>query len=161
LSQSLRSSPEEIRKITGRLAALGAVNELLTRSAAHKADLREMLSGELRPHKAANTVIQGQALALDPTLARALALMFHELAENAAIRGPPARPQGPPNGSWPTRGGKIHITGNEPKGPPITARSQPGFGTELIGHILDPYEGETRMDFRREGLSCEIRVPYA
>ncbi len=156
VSQSLKSNREDVRKITRRIAALAATNELLTRSSNQTAELRDVLEMELRPYGEARVAMHGRALALVPELARALSLVVHELTTNAAKYGALSRPEGFLAVKWTALGQRVQIIWAESGGPPVPSWRERGFGTGLLESALDSFQGKVESDFRPEGLLCAI-----
>jgi two-component sensor histidine kinase len=156
VSQTLRSNKTDAEKIVSRIRALAATNDLLTRSVAQTADLRDILAIELKPYGEARIAMQGEAVALVPELARALALVFHELATNAAKYGALSQPDGRLLVSWSVLPGCCQIKWFESGGPPVQASPERGFGTTLLEHILDSYQGKVDIYFQQDGVLCDI-----
>ena len=55
--------------------------------------------------------------------------------------------------------GRLALTWTETGGPPVTVPHREGFGTRLIGKIIEQSKGEIRLDWRPEGLVCEVAIP--
>ena len=95
----------------------------------------------------------------------ALSLIANELATNAAKYGALSSPAGRVEVDTSMResdaGPKITIRWRESGGPPVASPSRTGFGIELIKRSAD-YElaGMAKVEFRPEGLRCEIVAPY-
>jgi two-component sensor histidine kinase len=156
VSQSLRSNRAEAQKIVSRIGALAATNDLLTNSVAQTADLRDILQAELKPHGEARIAIQGETVALAPELARALALVFHELTTNAAKYGALSRPEGRLLVRWRVLGDRVRINWIESGGPPVAPTYERGFGMTLLESALGSYQGAVEIDFRSDGVVCDI-----
>ena len=156
VSQSLRSNKEEAQKIASRIGALAATNDLLTKSVQQTADLGDILQAELKPHGEARIATQGEAVALAPELARALALVFHELTTNAAKHGALSRPEGRLLVRWRVLADRVRINWIESGGPPVAPTRERGFGTTLLEKVLDSYQGAVEIDFRSDGVACDI-----
>ena len=138
---------------------LASTNDLLTRSAEQTAGLPDILMAEMKPYGEGRIAIQGEAVALPPQLARALALVFHELATNAAKYGALSRPEGRLLIRWAIRAGRVQIDWAESGGPSVAPVRERGFGTHLLEYVLDRYQGKVEIDFRPDGVVCEIAFP--
>ena len=156
VSQSLRSNRAEAQKIVSRIEALAATNDLLTKSVAQTADLRDILQAELNPHGEARIAIQGETVALAPELARALALVFHELTTNAAKYGALSQPEGRLLVRWRVLADRVWINWIESGGPPVAPTHERGFGMTLLENVLGSYQGTVDIDFRSDGVVCDI-----
>ena len=102
--QSLRraASPEAfVRSFGGRVQALARVHDLLVAGEMAGVDLAAILEVELGPGDAARGAAEGPAVMLEPRMAVQMALVLHELAENARRHGALARP----GGGWRSAGG--------------------------------------------------------
>ena len=120
------------------------------------ADLRDILQAELKPHGEARIAIQGDPVVLAPELARALALMFHELTTNAAKYGALSRPGGRPLVRWRVLADRVRINWIESGGPPVAPTHERGFGMTLLENVLGNYQGAVEIDFRSDGMVCDI-----
>jgi two-component sensor histidine kinase len=156
ISQSLRENREDAEKINARIRALAATNELVVRSDDQTADLKDILLAELKPYGEKRVVVQGGAVTLAPDLARSLALIFHELATNAAKYGALSAPDGRLSVFWANDGATIKITWAERDGPAVAPPTKRGFGLYFVERILDSAEGKVATEFRPDGLVCQI-----
>jgi two-component sensor histidine kinase len=154
--QSLRSSPDDARKISGRIAALAASNDLLGELDAQTADLKSILASELEPYATAHVELRGEPIDLAPDLARAFALAVHELATNAAKYGALSVASGHLTVSWSVTDGHVRVTWSEASGPPVAPPTRRGFGTSFIDRVMSGAGSTVAIDFRPEGLLCEI-----
>ena len=151
----------------GRLVALSAGHSLLTASDWEGARLHAVIAGALAAYQATGEriAIRGEDLPISPKAALALSLIANELATNAAKYGALSSPAGRVEVDTSMResdaGPKITIRWRESGGPPVASPSRTGFGIELIKRSAD-YElaGTAKVEFRPEGLRCEIVAPY-
>jgi two-component sensor histidine kinase len=84
VSQTLRADTSAANAINGRLRALLNTNEILTTSTLQTGLLRQVIEAEVAPYGLERISLSGPPVALQPDLARTLALVIHELATNAA-----------------------------------------------------------------------------
>jgi hypothetical protein len=143
-------------KINSAIGALLSADELLTRSTAHTAELRDILAVELRPYDVSRIAVVGEPVMLAPNLARAFALITHELATNAAKYGALSQPQGRLCVSWTIADRRIQVPWAEENGPVVVPPVRQGFGSHLFERLLSGFEGSVGTEFRTCGLVCEI-----
>jgi two-component sensor histidine kinase len=145
-------------KIIGRLRALAAADELLARSDGKAVDLGEILQAELLPYDETRIAVSGDRIRVPPKPAAMLALVFHELATNAAKYGALAGPQGRVSIAWSMSGNMLRIEWSESGGPAVTKPARQGFGTKLFKRALDPFHGAVETEYRPAGLACRIAL---
>jgi two-component sensor histidine kinase len=97
---------------------------------------------------------------LQPALAQSLALVFHELATNAAKHGALSSPEGKVRLSTdPTRPDLVMVW-REQGGPPVMRPAMRGFGTTLLeGAVAHQHGGQVELDWRVDGLVCRLSLP--
>jgi PAS domain S-box-containing protein len=150
--------------VIGRIAALGRAHQLLSEARWEGADLRRLVVEELLAFslgEAARVSIEGPDVALSPAAAQALAMALHELATNAAKYGSLSKPEGRVAVSW-TRngGGPLKLRWAESGGPEVAMPSRRGLGTVMLARALaGPLGGTTHLDWRPQGLVCELELP--
>jgi two-component sensor histidine kinase len=156
VSQVLRANKSEAQAINSRIQALAATNDLLAVSSTQTADIRDVLQLELKAYGEGRIAVNGEAVLLEPQLARALALVFHELATNAAKHGALSRPEGRLLVKWAIRASRVQIDWIESGGPQVAPTREAGFGTRLLKHALNQFDGKVEIDFRPDGVTSEI-----
>jgi CHASE1-domain containing sensor protein/two-component sensor histidine kinase len=155
------SVPEFTQSFSARLQAMAASQDMLTRSAWRKADLRELLRTELVQvfgNDLTDGALSGPVVEIDETTTQALGLTFHELATNALKYGRAA--EGGLSVAWHLKGRELVIEwfehGVEESAGPI----KPGFGTRLIKmNVERELGGSIERRFEPEGLRIVIAVP--
>jgi two-component sensor histidine kinase len=101
--------------------------------------------------------IDGPQVLLKPDIAQAIAVIFHELATNAAKYGALSTAEGQIELKWSHRAdGRLILHWTEMGGPEVRMPTHQGFGTRVLEGMLRPLKGEARFDWRAEGLVCEI-----
>jgi len=158
IGYELRDDKKALEKISGRLRAVAATDELIVNSNEQGAHIGDILKAELEPYDAARVCFQGSPILLPPRLAVTLALVFHELATNAAKYGALSVPKGQLLISWKISGDTVNIDWIESGGPPVEAPSRQGFGGKLFQRALNPYHGRVQRKFERSGLKCNITL---
>lgn len=165
VDQTLRShgSTQQARSVvSGRLAALGRVHDLLSAADWHGATLREILDTVLQPYAGRiRYELNGEVLA--PRAALGLALLLHELATNAVKYGSLSTPSGNVTirlTRLPTVNPRIEIVWQERGGPAIEPNQREGFGTRLIRSIVaHDLRGECELVLKPAGVTCTISAP--
>jgi len=149
--------------ILGRLQALARAHQLLAESRWNGADLRRLIEEEMLPYSLGDgerVQTEGPALPLRPAAAQGVAMALHELATNAAKHGALTAPAGRVRITWRVTGGRLRIRWEETGGPEITAPARRGFGTTVLQRALGgALGGEVRLDWRPEGLACDLELP--
>ena len=156
VNQTLRGHRKEADKINERIKALAATDELITRSTDRLVDLKDVAALELRPYGDTRVSIQGNSVILVPILARTIALVFHELATNAAKYGALSKPDGRVAVSWGTIAGRVHIAWIESGGPPVAPPTRHGFGLDLVDSLAKSFDGLSHSEFWPYGAVHEI-----
>jgi PAS domain S-box-containing protein len=157
--------PAELRRaFEGRLAALAAAHNLLTRENWEAAPLRRIVEDAVRPFGLERFAIDGPELRLAPKPAVSIALALHELATNAAKYGALSSDAGRVTVGWHVDNGAGDATfallWQERDGPPVAPPKRRGFGSRLIERgLAAELEGEARVDYEPQGVRCSILAP--
>lgn len=147
----------------GRLSALAAAHNMLTRSNWSHARLDELAREALGLSVAQHSRIElaGPPLLLDPKAALAVAMALHELATNAVKYGALSNDVGRVRLDWSTSDaglpGRFVLAWVESGGPPVRPPSRRGFGSRLVERLLaSDLDGTVDLDFWPDGVSCRI-----
>ncbi|HKS18332.1 MAG TPA: HWE histidine kinase domain-containing protein [Bradyrhizobium sp.] len=161
LHQVFHDQPQIWASIDHRIRALSATDDLIARVDGTGCDIRDLLRSELGPYGHVRFNLNGDALFLPAKLAVSLALIFHELATNAAKYGAFSSAQGLLQVSWTITDDRLNITWDETEGPPVENVGKPGFGTRLLNSALLAFGGKTETSFLKTGVHCTLncRVP--
>jgi PAS domain S-box-containing protein len=149
------------RAIEGRIRALANAHSLFVESRWHGAELFSIATQELAPYVAKSVVraqIDGPQVLLPPCTAQAIAVALHELATNAVKYGSLSVPKGKVEVTWShPEDGQLILRWVESGGPPAEEPTRGGFGTSVIERMIrEQLKGEMHLDWRAEGLACEI-----
>lgn len=171
-SQSLSGSAvdRDIRDVfQGRILALSKGHTLLAQEDWARASLRGIAEQILEPFgvnedQAARFSIDGDDVFLKPDAALAFAMMFHELASNAAKYGALSNDAGHVDIVWRTESGsqgeQLRLTWRERGGPPVARPEHKGFGSRLIERMLaKEIDGEVSLSYEPGGAVCEVVMP--
>lgn len=167
-SQSLRNAGVDhaVRAaFEGRLMAIAATHNVLTDENWSAASLRQIIDGSVTPYRTHphQLTIGGDDLMVSPKPAVVMALAFHELAINALKYGALSAEDGHVDIHWSIEAGqRLNIEWIEHGGPAVRPPERRGFGSRIIELAL-PNElgGQVDIDYRVEGLRCQIRSPLA
>lgn len=149
--------------VTGRIQSLGRTHGLLAAGRWEGADLKQLVLDELAPYvrgDEARLTVGGPAFRLKPSAAQALALVTHELATNAAKYGALSAAEGKVSVDWNVNGSELVLHWRERGGPPVTPPARRGFGSTVLANSVErQLRGRVTLDWRPEGLVCELAVP--
>jgi two-component sensor histidine kinase len=152
-------------KFTARLHALADANALVRRGFDHLpwdgADFAEIVARILRPHDEGRSVVRGPALSVGERATNSLALLFHELATNAAKYGALSVDHGSVEIEWETDEKDIRLRWREAGGPVTTPSDKQGYGTRLVNFTMQQLGGKIDYDWRPEGLVARIQLPIS
>ena len=150
--------------LDGRIRALSATHDLLTKSEWGTTPVRSVIEVEMAPYTLGRESIvemEGPDVELAPNDALSLGLAIHELATNAAKFGALKVPQGRVAVAWDMVSDElVRVRWQESGGPAVEQDRKRGFGTELIEKIV-AHELRHPVDlaFEREGVRCTMLIP--
>ena len=150
--------------LDGRIRALSATHDLLTKSDWGTTPIRAVVEAELVPYAQAGehqVDLQGPDIELAPNDALSLGLAMHELATNAAKDGALSQTGGKVAVHWKlVAPALVRIEWRESGGPPVAPQRGRGFGTDLIERIVaHELKNPVELDFAPEGVRCVLTVP--
>lgn len=175
IGQAARRYPEHksfAADVQQRLAALARAHEFvqpkagMSRSAEALPTLQRLLEEILEPYRSADNSrlqIMGDEISIDDRSATPLALVFHELATNAAKYGALSAPEGRVTIMLEVCGDASRITWTEIDGPPIAGEPmRTGFGTKLaLASIQGQLGGILEQRWLPKGLQVVVECPTA
>ncbi len=152
--------------LEGRVRALSATHDLLTKSEWGTTPLRDILETELAPYAGdSGHVVEmaGPPVELAPNDALSFGLAVHELATNAAKYGALSVRDGVVSVSWGrVEEDKVRVVWQEAGGPSVETcgKSSRGFGMDLIEKIVaHEFDHPVDIDFAPGGVRCVLIVP--
>jgi len=160
--QTLKGVDPEVRRaFEGRLGALSAAHNLLTRRSWESAPIDAVIADTLAAVAPAREVaVDGPRVLLPPKTAVSLAMAVHELATNALKYGGLSVREGSVSVRWTIGEGRLRLEWREDGGPAVETPKHRGFGTRMIERALAAeLGGDVRIDFRPEGVVCTIDAP--
>jgi two-component sensor histidine kinase len=169
-NQSLRTAvdmPHARVAIAGRIAALGRVHDLLLRTSWEGAMLPELLRLAVEPFETPDSerfFIEPTPIRINPKAALPLVMTVNELCTNATKHGALSTPGGRIKIATEVNEdrGTFHFTWTESGGPPVREPARRSFGMWLIEKgFAEQFSGSARIEFKPDGIVCEIDVPLA
>src|SRR5262245_51749899 len=161
VSLRLREDPQAGDEIVNCLGALRATDDLIIAAQGEGARIGDILSAELHPYDVTRISVAGPEILLSPKLALTMALLFHELATNAAKYGALSHSGGKISVRWSRLDPWLNLEWRESDGPPVIAPTHRGFGTRLFLRSLDQFGGKVDATFASSGLVCKLSVPVS
>jgi two-component sensor histidine kinase len=148
-----------VTDFSARLLALSTAQKVLIDSEIRAAMMITVVNEALAPHcvDGERCTINGPAVALGGRRAHALTLALHELATNAGKYGALSVERGWIEVSWTVRDGQLDFLWSEHGGPPVTAPTRRGFGSQLITRNLRvAFAGSVDLSFNPNGVECRL-----
>src|SRR5215471_13138055 len=155
VSLRLREDPQTRDEILSCFGSLKATDDLIIATQGKGARLSDIISAELRPYDSARISIKGPDILLPPKLALTMALLFHELATNAAKYGALSCTLGRISVRWSYSDAGVNLEWRESDGPPVSVPNHRGFGTRLFLRALAQFGGNIDATFAPTGLVCK------
>jgi two-component sensor histidine kinase len=162
---------ELVAAVSGRLQALASAHSLVSRhlldvgAMPRIGDLRAIIRAVVAPHDgkrrdgSSKFVLIGPEVLFGDGALSALALIFHELATNAAKYGALSLEDGCVNIEWTQEGGELVIEWVERGGPALQAPRREGFGSTLIKTTIQgQFAGSITRTWRDDGLMVVLRI---
>jgi PAS domain S-box-containing protein len=173
--QTLRGAADKevVDAFEGRILALSKAHGLLGRKQQWEAvSLRDVIDQILQPfglndYRGARFSVEGDDVLLQPKAALTLAMVFHELATNAAKHGALSNGvAGKIDIAWKVEaipeGDRLRLRWQESGGPLVKPPGRKGFGSRLIkGGLAHALDGEVRLDYEPAGAVCQIIMPVS
>jgi PAS domain S-box-containing protein len=173
VSLAARQHPESAGfadRLRGRIFALGRAHDFVrphsraSQPVPNPASLQALIVQLLDPYRSGDDTrisFAGADASIDDGAATPLALLFHELATNAAKYGALSLPEGRVSIETAVDGETYRLVWRELGGPP-PAKGREGFGSRLISLSVEgQLRGQLRRHWEPEGLVIELDVPLA
>jgi PAS domain S-box-containing protein len=166
--QSLKSADsiqDAQNRAIGRVQALASAQDLLTQEGWSSATLRDVVDKSLFPFHSGNIKVAGPRQMLGAKAISTLSLALHELATNSTKYGALSSEAGSVTVTWTVEPGdepQLHFYWSEMGGPAVEQPTRRGFGSRVIQQTVEAeLKGETRLEFRPDGLKYEILAPVS
>jgi two-component sensor histidine kinase len=153
-------------KLVGRITALSDAHALVRRQFADGAPaattLADIVDRILRPYGQSRWSIGGPGLPVGEKATNSLALIFHELATNAAKYGALSTEDGSVSVEWTADEHEVALIWQEVGGPTVGgATGAAGFGTRLIETTVQSAGGAIDYQWKSDGLTVQLRLPLS
>lgn len=167
-SQTLRTSKDPhtfVEDFKGRIQSIATAYKLLNETTWQGANLTELLREQLSSSCGSGQVFtDGPEVWLPSQIALNLGLIIYELGTNARKYGALSVPGGRVQLSWNLIQAEdktvLRLDWEEIGGPQVRPPTARGFGMGLIERTIgSTIEGDTKFDFKPEGLRCIIHFP--
>jgi PAS domain S-box-containing protein len=151
----------------GRLLALSRTHDQLTRAGWQATDLASILQATLAPYdngSGRRIRLGDEPVRLPPQSALTLAMVFHELAANAARYGSLGAPDGALDVTWEVSNAdgtpRLKLEWQESGGPTVDAPRHSGFGMRLAERsVTRALKGALDIVFDPRGVRCTMDIP--
>jgi two-component sensor histidine kinase len=163
-AQTLRSTsdPAEARRaFEARIVALSKAHSMLSERSWDDTEIGQLVQQELVAYDAGQLEIGGPELMLNAKATIALALLFHELATNAAKHGALSVPAGRLAVNWREDGsGNLVVEWKESAGPPVSPPARKGFGTRMLNTVVSgELGGALEAEYEPAGFRATLTIP--
>jgi two-component sensor histidine kinase len=150
-------------QLRSRLQALAGANALVRRSFANDKPeavvLEDLLQSILKPYQGRSITVKGPSVAVGERSINNVALIFYELATNAAKYGALKVENGSLAVDWTIDDESITLTWTEADGPVTKAPDKLGFGSRLVQATVKALHGQFDYEWCPEGLVARMTAP--
>jgi two-component sensor histidine kinase len=164
-ARSAVSKEDLAATLQGRLHALADAHALVRRRFDQMpweaADFGEILTRILLPHDEGRSIVRGPLLSVGERAVTSVALLFHELATNAAKYGSLSVDQGAVEIEWEVDERDMRLQWREAGGPTTKPPERQGNGVKVVNGTIQQLGGTIDYDWRPEGLIARLRLPIA
>ncbi|MFC0384870.1 HWE histidine kinase domain-containing protein [Muricoccus vinaceus] len=153
--------------VQSRIGALARAHDLLAEGGWSGAELRKVAEWELLAYRGLNdggpVALDGPHRPISALAVQPIAMVFHELATNAAKGGALSSPGGTVRLTWWEEEETLRMRWAEAGGPPVCGPpNRSGFGTRLIdATVQGQLGGRVVRHWEPAGLVVELSVPLA
>jgi len=147
--------------VQGRVDALADAHALLSEAGWRGVSLKRLVgAGVGQSARDRDVQVSGPEITLPAALVQPLALLLHEMLNNAVQHGALGTRRGQLLIDWSTADGTLRLDWREVGGPPPPPARSKGFGLSIIEAIAArQLGGRVRFDWESNGLAAELRVP--
>jgi two-component sensor histidine kinase len=171
-ARAVATKEELVSVMSGRIQALASAHALVRRNfgdvgaTPRASGLDEVIRAVMQPHDqtgGSRFTITGQDMHCGEHALNGIALVFHELATNAAKYGALKMPQGHIDIGWKEEGGTLALSWLERGGPKLANSPERfGFGTKLLQDtVTRQFGGAMNHEWKPEGLALAITLPVS
>ena len=173
-ARAAQTKEELVRVMSGRIQALASAHAMVRRDfnevglASRASGLDAVIRAMMRPHDqldrgVSRFTITGPDMHCGEHALNGIALVFHELATNAAKYGALKTAQGHVSIDWRDEGDTVALSWIERGGPRLTdGPDRTGFGTKLLADtVTRQFGGTISHEWKPEGLVLAMTLPVA
>ncbi|WP_183830089.1 HWE histidine kinase domain-containing protein [Rhizobium sp. BK377] len=143
-----------------RVQALSRTHMLLAESGWQEVSLESIIRTQVAVFGGDQVDVQGPEIMVPAPSVQPLGLAVHELAANAAVHGSLSRGKGTLSIDWRKEGNGLVLHWNEEGGPVPAERHGHGFGTVLLGAVVEKQlGGSIHRTWGNGGLQLRIELP--
>lgn len=149
-----------LQAFQGRIRALSAATDAITPDDVTASEVSVIAGSVVAPYRETGRdpfILKGGHVTLPTRYATSLAMVLHELCTNAVKYGALSASAGTVQLAWQSDGQRFELEWIELGGPPVAEPDRRGFGTMLLTSAFPG--GETRLEYRPEGLCFSLRAP--
>jgi PAS domain S-box-containing protein len=164
--QTTAREPEDfVGRLTERIHALAANQDLLVRNEWQGADVDDLVRAQLA-HFAdlvgSRIAMHGPKMHLNAAAAQAIGLALHELATNAGKYGALSTDRGRVDVGWGTDGDTLTMNWTERDGPRVSPPERRGFGTIVMEAMAErSVDGKVDLHYAPPGVTWRLTCPTA
>jgi two-component sensor histidine kinase len=149
-------------QVGARVDALARAHRFLANSGWAQADIADIIGLEIPADLRTRVTVSGPATPLPAQQVQPLVLMFHELMANARQHGALASSAGALTIDWSIEPETLTLNWREQGGREPLRSPRQGLGLSLVAGVITRQLGGTaRMDWHKQGLRAELRLPLA
>jgi PAS domain S-box-containing protein len=157
-----RPYPEALEAYSGRLRALAAGTEIVTREDWSDAGVREVIEGVIAPYRGTDNDpfrLKGNDFPVPSRVAIGLSMALYELCSNAVKYGSLSVEGGRVLLTWKAENDWLVLSWREEGGRAVQTPTSTGFGTKLLRRgIFEGDGGSVTLNFESSGVVCDIRA---
>ena len=163
-SRGVPQAKEFANELIDTISALARAQDFVTpQSGANARELTSLIAALMAPHQDASgsrITVTGERVPIGSRVATPFALLFHELATNAAKYGALSGASGKVSIELVPDGEDVLLRWSENGGPKVSAPESTGFGMRLIDTaVRGQLGGSLEQDWDESGLRIAVRVP--
>lgn len=163
-AQTLRSTSNAAdarQAFEARIVALSKAHNMLSERSWDDTEIGALVRQELVAYDAGQLVIGGPELMLNAKATIALALLFHELATNAAKHGALSTPAGRLAVNWrEDEADNLIVEWVESDGPPVSPPARKGFGSRMLNTVVTgELGGSLDASYDPSGFRATLTIP--
>jgi PAS domain S-box-containing protein len=157
-----QDSARYARAIQQRVQALADAHTLLAERGWQEAHLDAILRQQIGPFHPERVRIGGPDVRVSAFIVQPLALVIHELIDNAIIHGALSGPRGVIDVTWvnTAESGGFSLQWQESGGPRPQPQGAPGYGAAMLEAMIErQLRGRMRQQWSNDGVTIQISIP--